>query len=650
MQIRPNSWAITRQDEAALGLITKSAVAFSLSYAMRLSLPSAILFGLIFAIIFIISGSIARGLTNFFLSIAFTSVFSSVLYLFKIEIDRPLTVFLTTVLLSIALSRLTPKSPDETDRENHYFDSVAAIALVASAHLFHKLTNLERVKLFGMLLPEDNAAWIHASSGFVRFDASAGHVTSLQYGTSAFTSNLLSALSVPTKFLSSDTGPILSLANTANAYAFLLMALVFLSSSVCREIFHIQTESHAFRSVISNGKFVLIGIFSAISVGKIFINSGHLSLILSVVVFWAVIYQFRSSSGPTDLTTGAAKLWNSNLVILSAFTIGTVWFPLIPIAFLTIVCIVIKFVVVDKVSKFRRSKQPQIVFLVGNWFLFATIILAALTQLQIPTGYSVSSLVNVGSGGTLVPSVIGLSIALIGFLIAIETEGKNLILSIYLSLFPLGLLAYWVVSMSANPTTPGYSVEKFSLLIALVGLPLFLGFVFSFIEKISNFRVSSIFTPLLIAFSLATATWGINSFPRLAMVDKSSWTINYLSSLLNQSEFNPSAQLLCLSGDPSFDMTAYTCSRFGSALQFKEYSNNNLARRWRSQILETNIDPYNFAEGTIDFDVVAKINAYIGNGGHLIVVLSPGPFWQIEKRSERPWMQELPWSKINVIQ
>ena len=144
MQIRPNTWAIAQEAETALGLISKSAVAFALTYAMRLSLPSAILFALIFAIIFIVSGSIARGLTNFFLSIAFTSVLSSVLFLFKVEIDQPSTVFLTAVLLSIALSRLTSKNAYKTDQENHYFDSITAIVLVASAHLFHQLTNLEK--------------------------------------------------------------------------------------------------------------------------------------------------------------------------------------------------------------------------------------------------------------------------------------------------------------------------------------------------------------------------------------------------------------------------------------------------------------------------------------------------------------------------
>jgi hypothetical protein len=133
------------------------------------------------------------------------------------------------------------------------------------------------------------------------------------------------------------------------------------------------------------------------------------------------------------------------------------------------------------------------------------------------------------------------------------------------------------------------------------------------------------------------------------MIDQTNWTINYLPSLLNQSEANPTAQLLCLSGNPDSDMTAYTCSRFGSALQFKEFSNNNLARRWRSQVLDANVDPAIFQNETIDFDVPSNINNYLDNGGNLIVLLTPGPFWQIEQRMDRPWMQELPWESIQIV-
>lgn len=649
MNFRPNTWAIPQRAGNVFDLISKSAVAFSISYAMRLSLPSAILLGLLFTCIFLVSGSIARGLTHFFLSIAFTSVLSSVLFLFKIEIDRPLAVFLTTILLSIALSRLTPKSANETDPEMHYFDSIAAIVLIASAQLFHKLTNLESIKLFSMLLPEDNAAWIHASSGFVRFNASAGFVSSMQYGSSAFTSNLFSFFSIPTRFLSSENGAILSIANVANTYVFLLIALAYMSSATCRNIFHRRNQKNVFQQTFANGKYLLIGILSIIGVGKIFINAGHLSLILSLVIFWIVCYEYRISFDSILQVSSTSRVWGSNLALLSAFSVGIVWFPLIPVSVITIVCIVL--VVISKnwrsILPFRSDDRKATV--VCNLILFVLITIAAVTQLRIPTGYSISSLIN-AAGGTYAPTAISLSIALIGFIIAIEYARKNVVLSTFISLFPLGLLAYWIISMSENPISPGYSVEKFSLLVTLIGVSFTIGFSFSYLETISKNVLSSVVSPVLLCFAIAHISWGINSFPRAAMTDKDNWTINYLNTLLAQSATNPDAQLLCLGGKAESDMSAYLCSRFGSALQFREFSNNNLARRWRSQVLDANVDPANFPKGTVDFEIPSNITNFVNNGGKLIVILTPGPFWQIEQRLERPWMQALPWQSIQVVQ
>lgn len=650
MQIRPNTWTIAQEAETALGLISKSAVAFSLTYAMRLSLPSAILFALIFAIIFIVSGSIARGLTNFFLSIAFTSVLSSVLFLFKVEIDQPIAVFLTAVLLSIALSRLTSKNTNDAAQENHYFDSITATVLVASAHIFHQLTNLESTKLFSMLLPEDNAAWIHASSGFVRFNASSGLVSSMQYGSSSFTSNLFSFLSIPTRLFSNENGAILSLANVANTYTFLLITLIYMSSATCRELFHTRNQINALQKIASNGKFVLIGVFAVISVGKIFLNAGHLSLILSAVIFWIVTNQFQISSNSIFQFSGAPNLWHVNMALLSALTIGVVWFPLIPVSALTIVSIVLGFLAKNKSRPYLFQGEIRNIAVIGNVSLFVLIILAAITQLRIPNGYSISSLINVGPGGTFTPTAISLSLALLGFIFTIDSATKNVVLPIYLSLFPLGLLAYWITSMAENPISAGYSVEKFSLLVSLIGLPLVIGFSFKYLEINSKTVIFSFVAPVLLCFAVANASWGINTFPRVAMTDKDNWSINYLSTLLNQSAYNPKAQLLCLSGMPESDMAAYTCSRFGSALQFREFSNNNLARRWRSQILEANVDPAIFPKGTVEFDVPSNVNNFIDNGGKLIVILTPGPFWQIEQRLERPWMQELPWSAVQIIE
>lgn len=650
MQIGPNTWAVAQQDGSALGFVSKIAVAFSLTYAMRLSLPSAILFGIFLAFIFVISGSIARGLTNFFLSIALTSVFSSILFLLKFEIDRPSTVFLATVFLSISLSRISTNNSNETNRENSYFDSVTAIVLVASAHLFHKLANLESTKLFSMLLPEDNAAWVHASSGFLRFNASAGLVSSMQYGSSSFASNLFSFVSIPTRLFSSENGAVLSLANVANTYVFLLISLIYMSSATCREIFHIRNQINSFRKITSNGKYVLIGILSVIGVGKSFLNSGHLSLILSVAIFWIVTYQLQISSSSILHLSGAPNLWNLNMALLSAYTVGVVWFPMVPVSALTIVVIVVGLIAKNWHAVFHFRVKVRNIVVIGNVILFLMILLAAFTQLRVPTGYSISSLVNVGSGGTYVPTAIGLSLALVGFIIAIESVGKNVVLSVFLSLFPLGLLAYWITSIAENPISPGYSVEKFSLLVSIIGLPFAIGFIYKHLEVFSKTVILSIVAPVLLCFAVAHASSGINFFPRVAMIDKDNWTINYLSTLINQSAYNPNAQLLCLTGLSESDMSAYTCSRFGSALQFREFSNNNIARRWRAQILEANIDLSIFPEGTIDFDVLSNINNFINNGGEVIIILTPGPFWQIEQRLESPWMQNLPWTAIQIIE
>jgi hypothetical protein len=650
MQTSPNRRFLVEQPDAAFGFVSKLAIAFSIVYAMRLSPASAILLGLIFASIFLISGSVARGLTNLFLAIALCSVLSTILFFLNLEIDRPSVVFLFTACIAVYFSSLKAKPEISVRLEEHCFDLITGSVLIASSVLFRQLTNLENTKLFGMLLPEDNAAWIHASSGFLRFDASAGLVTSMQYGSGSFSSVLFSFFSVPTKLLSTESGPVLSLVNVANTYMFLILVLAYMSSVTCRDIFHKTNRPNTFENIISNGKFALIGVLSILGVGKVFLNTGHLSLILAAGVIWVVTYQIHHSAKSLNTLSDEKYINYFNAFLLSAYALGVAWIPLIPISVLIIVSILLILAFKNKFLVFNPQKAPRKLAFALNLILFLSIILAAFSQLRIPNGYSVSSLVNVGSGGTLTPTVIALSISIIGIILTIEHENENLLISIYLSLFPLCLLGYWFISFSEMPTAPGYSVEKFSLLVSLIGLPLFLGYIFSNFERSFKSKISHVVSPILFSFALLHASWGINSFPRIALLDKSNWTINFMSSLINQAQFNQSAQLLCLSPNLESDMVAYTCSRFGSALQFREFSNNNLARRWRSQILNQNVDEAVFPKGTEDFKVPSNMRAFVENGGQVIVILTPGPFWQIEQRLEHPWMQDLPWTAIKIVE
>jgi hypothetical protein len=156
-------------------------------------------------------------------------------------------------------------------------------------------------------------------------------------------------------------------------------------------------------------------------------------------------------------------------------------------------------------------------------------------------------------------------------------------------------------------------------------------------------------SPLLITAALLNVSWGMNSFPRKALLDQKNWGINYLPTLIDASSRNRDAQILCLAPQGQDEMVAYSCSRFASAFQFREFGTNNLARRWRSQLLGGNLDPANIPEDQ-DFLVPQTVNRFIEDGGSVIVLLTPGPLWQIEASDNAEWMRVLPWSDITVIE
>ena len=122
---------------------------------------------------------------------------------------------------------------------------------------------------------------------------------------------------------------------------------------------------------------------------------------------------------------------------------------------------------------------------------------------------------------------------------------------------------------------------------------------------------------------------------------------NYQEDLIKLASENKESQILCLSNSTEINIYAYICSRFASAFQYKEHGDGELARRWRSQILETSVDPTLFKTGS-DYGVAKAVRSYLDKGGSLVIALIPGPLWDIQKQTERQWVKELPWSELNV--
>ena len=631
----------------SLILISELAIAFSFVYAMNLANYSAITFGLLLFALFKISGSVSRGFLNLFLSIAFSAVVSSIASTLSFGFDTPFINFCIIFISCLTISILNRRSETHVSGPDASFQITLVVVLGVASFAFRQLTHLENNKLFAMLLPEDNAAWIHASSGFIRFDSSAGTVSAMDYGTRSFLSNFLSFLSIPTRIFSHENGTILSLLNVANAYSFLGLLAILASSSACYEIFQSRADNIREHLNLASYKYSLIGVTTACSIGNIFLGAGHLSLICTVAVVWMSVYMFTSNTSLDKPQEVFMTLWSYALQLLTIFALGTVWFPLIAVAFPLNIFTIFRMLRFGLQSRINISAvfHPKISLLC---ITSAAILLAGFIVIRVPNGYSVSNLINISSGGTIQANTITLSIALFGIAFTLHKTTHAELASILLSLIPICLLAFWVFSLSANPVSPGYSVEKFSLLVTLIGIPLFTGLVISSFDTKTTSLISRLVFPLLSVFALLNISWGINSFPRSAMLDRGNWSNNFLPMLLKEAASDKNAQLLCISPSLNSDMSAYTCSRFGSALQFREFSNDNLARRWRSQLLGGNLDPVNISEIS-DFLVPEHVDNFLKSGGNLTVILVPGPLRDVKNRTDADWVQRLPWDEITVI-
>jgi hypothetical protein len=624
---------------------TQIYIAGLMALSLNLSGIATLLSVVFLSLLFCVNGSVSRGLVTLFLAISAGAVLSSFQHFFGFQLDTPLPLLCTTISFICIISFFNNRQPERNETESFAIEASLSILLTVSAFFFRQISHLGNTKLFAMLLPEDNAAWVHASSGFLRFNASAAQVSDLDYGARSFLSSFLSFASNPLRLSARDNDAYLTLVNVANSYVFLTISSIILSSVACFSFFGNREQKTSSRKITLAFSFSLVGLITTMGVSKAIFSAGHLSLICSVFVIWACFATFKMYEPHIESHDQVCRIQVILMFLVSTFALGTVWFPLIPASVVIHVACVYLLLFKKAAGAVSFTFVQKMTYSV----VYVIILVSAFHAMKVPRGYSVSSLINTSSGGTMVPTSIALSAALVGIVFVLNQRRASLMNLCLLASIPLVLLAYWVFSMSANPNNPGYSVEKFSLLTAVIGLPLFLGFCLRFASRQSVNSFTQIISPLLITAALLNVSWGMNSFPRKALLDQKNWGINYLPTLIDASSRNRDAQILCLAPQGQDEMVAYSCSRFASAFQFREFGTNNLARRWRSQLLGGNLDPANIPEDQ-DFLVPQTVNGFIENGGSVIVLLTPGPLWQIEASDNAEWMRVLPWSDITVIE
>jgi len=505
--------------------------------------------------------------------------------------------------------------------------------------------------------PEDNAAWIHAASGFLRYNATVTQASNFQYGVNGFLSTQLSIFTSVSKWGSELREIQLVFVSVFNTYIFSILIASFFTASACVVVFSNIIELRTAKDQAKLGLFGLLGIPTTVVLGILMSTYGHLSLIVAIMMIWITFWIFFefSDSNLRDPQNTKSKIFQILSQLIMVLMIGTIWFPLIPISYILMALIISYSAYREFKTRFgrnlvydrRRISIRSVAFMALFSILVLLIALVTLKLLRFPSGYSAGSLIN-AAGGTYQISSLVLAFSLVGLLFSLNSVEKFSLQSILVILLATELAAVWILSLSENPNSPGYSVQKFAVLIAAIGVPLIISVITSYLLALARNFFFLISVPVITTFAMTQISFPINSFPRSDVMEFSrSGIANYQVDLIKLTSGNKNSQILCLSNQTELAIYAYLCSRFASALQFKEHGDGELARRWRSQILERSVDPNLNTTGS-DFGVSIAVRDYLDQGGSLVINLIPGPLGSFQAQTEPPWIKTLPWHELAV--
>lgn len=617
-------------------------IALSFVYVQNLSIASSTACFLFFLLVFWVSKSCSIGILNIFIGLSTTTFLSGISHVIHLKIDSPLVVTATFVTFTLLFAKFGRKMVTQFSASLHHFEICLAFAMASIAIPLAGLTHMGSTNLFAMLLPEDNAAWIHAASGLISHQQTVGSVVATNYGVGLSLATCIAIVSQLNEFLTGHTGSSQALITVANTYVLFILLLMAVTSILCFSFFAKKNSVTKMNKIFIAGKFVLPGIVLVFGLGKVFLVFGHLSLVFALYTFTAIALFLKQSVTPNS----SSNLWRINFCAIASFSLGTSWLPLIPIALLLVISQIAYFVLSAIKYRSEYINAYRILGLVFSSSVCVAVLVLSIHYLRIPNGYSVSQLIN-SAGGVVAPTEISLTLSLIGLFFSQRIVASNSFLRGLLILVPLALLGYWMSWFLLSPNTSSYSIDKFALFIALLGVPLLLGQILqSFEEKFPQVNlVSALLVPLLILL----CTWGVAYFPSAKMLNDDDVGINYLPVILELSDLDPLSQIQCISAIGQFDAGAYTCSRFASALQFKEVSDSFLSRRWRSALLGDNFDPVNFPS-TNTFGIAETTNRFLISGGNLTVILTPGPLGAVYSRPELAWFLDIHQTAIKVIQ
>lgn len=528
---------------------------------------------------------------------------------------------------------------------------------------------------FEMLAPEDNASWIHAASGFVRFGATATGVSDQDYGLNGAGSFFVSLVSELTTGGMINPPSHMALSVVLNSYVVTLFLLMLsTASAVILTGNQIQRGRHipARQSLLLPAAAAAASVFSVLLASPHVQMAGHFTLVLSTAVilgFLALLQVVDDFNVHTLESNDSAKATIRFIVFVVCLcmtsVIASIWFPLTPVMLV---------VAIHLLSKYLRDIKPtsDLRRHISEWVTIVLVLLASTRLVRVPVGdFSAAEIVN-AAGGVIQPSTPIFALGVVCLLImtvsdpslwktdslgrlrsAIARPTRQVLVSGLIIVFIL----LWAYSMIEFPKFPGYSTIKFGVLLYLIGFPLIFALL-ALLEGSRIVRSAPVTLVLTTTFGLSLMIGGPNEMIRrdTAVKFPNSW----MGTLLTTTNRERASLVLCFNRPDELVFEAYLCTRFAAALQFKEHE--PLARFWRFQLLDSGVSDVEtpIGEETCGvkpwdrpYCVDKRVGQYLATSRKLSVLMFPkdDQWWTLPNPfDDSPWAAVLPWGDIRLVE
>ena len=370
---------------------------------------------------------------------------------------------------------------------------------------------------------------------------------------------------------------------------------------------------------------------------RIFINYGHLSLLVAILFFWLTCLLLLSMSEGL-----ASSFLRSCLVGLVALGIMGGWWPAIPLTIVVLVSLLLCHAHSSIFTRFRLIK-----FILGLLFILILLLLLLTGDKAISNFRAFYT----ASGGAITFDESNLALCFIGlatfiYLFSKITTKKFIDNLTVIPFIASGFYAIFLL-LSSQFVGPnffaGYSANKVLAFFIIVSLPLLLISGIAIIQQSLNFHgaVLSIFFIYLVTSIGFGSNW---NFPR--PIAEPIWAQTLIDVVRNY----PGSPIVCVTSQEELRMEAYVCSRHASSISNRNTTDNFLHGRnfeyiWRTLI----VTPRSLVDRE-SFPISEEFRLFQDDPNYKVpvAILLNSEFGIMQADSW--WMENLPWEKFLIIQ